>query len=220
MINLDMETKKEINIVEKMFNLENNIISLDVRVPGYDIQGKAITAVFEPSKIEIPVTIINSEIKIPITSKLVKVGLNYIQLNFRWGNKLEQSGIMSWRIYKSLETKSVEDEELDERDLSTLMQLIAEVQAIQEVEELRAIAEAERVEAEIARVEAEILREERETKIIDTHLTTATFPINGEVGKLYYESEKGGLYFWDNENLIYSQLNSVKEIYGGNSLNE
>lgn len=114
MINLDMKNKYEVRITQRAFTLENNILILEIDLGEYSLEGKTITAAFSPSKVEtIPLTVDGSIVKIPIHSTLVQYGINYIQLNFRWDNKLEQSGIMVWKIEKSLETTAIAQENID-----------------------------------------------------------------------------------------------------------
>ena len=114
LIQIDMLKKQEIRITNKSFNLENNVIILAIELLNYDMAGKTITAAFEPVKIETgALEVVNNTIQIPIYSSMVQVGLNYIQLNFRWENKLEQSSKMIWIIDKSLETEGVAEEDID-----------------------------------------------------------------------------------------------------------
>lgn len=114
MIQIDMLKKQEVRVANKSFHLENNVIILPIELLNYDTTGKTITAVFEPAKIETgALEVVDNTIQIPIYSSMVKVGVNYIQLNFRWENKLEQGPKMIWVIDKSLETEGVAQEDID-----------------------------------------------------------------------------------------------------------
>lgn len=109
-----MINKKELQITENMFSLENDVITLALNAPEYDLTDKTITAVFNPSKVETgALEVVDGVIQIPIYSSMVQYGINYIQLNFRWENKLEQSGKLIWVIDKSLETEGVAQENVD-----------------------------------------------------------------------------------------------------------
>ena len=110
-----MATKQDMRITNKSFHLENNVLILAIEVLEYDLTGKTITAVFEPSKIETgALEVVDRVVKIPIYSSMVQAGVNYIQLNFRWDTtKLEQSGKLIWVIDKSLETESPAQEDVD-----------------------------------------------------------------------------------------------------------
>lgn len=110
-----MINKKELQITEKMFSLENDVITLALSAPYYDLTGKTITAVFSPSGIETePLEAVDGVIQIPIYSSMIKKGVNFIQLNFRWGTtKLEQSGKLMWVIGQSLETTGPAQEDVD-----------------------------------------------------------------------------------------------------------
>lgn len=116
MITLDMSKKKAvIKIPHNVFSMENKILTLEISVGDYDLTSKTITAIFNPSKVETaPLEEIDGVIKIPIHANMVKYGLNYIQLNFRWGDDyLEQSPIMSWYINKSLPSSAPAQEAVD-----------------------------------------------------------------------------------------------------------
>ncbi len=121
-----MQNKREIRITNKAFNLENNVLILPIELLNYDLEGKTITAAFEPSKVETgALEVVDGVVQIPIYSGMVQTGVNSIQLNFRWGTtKLEQSGKLMWVIDKSLETTSPAQEEVD-----IISYLIAEINA-------------------------------------------------------------------------------------------
>lgn len=110
-----MLKKQDIRITEKAFNLENNVLILPIEPLNYDLEGKTITAVFEPAKVETgALEVVDGLIQIPIYSSMVQPGVNSIQLNFRWDNtRLEQSPKMMWVIDKSLITESPAQEEVD-----------------------------------------------------------------------------------------------------------
>lgn len=110
-----MKSKREVRITNKAFHLENNVLKLPIELLNYDAVDKTITAVFEPSSVETgALEIIDGAIQIPIYSSMVRVGVNFIQLNFRWDeNRLEQSGKLMWVIDKSLETEGAAQEEVD-----------------------------------------------------------------------------------------------------------
>jgi hypothetical protein len=130
MIILDM-SKKNINvkIPDNAFSLENKIVTLKISVGDYDLTKKTITAVFNPSQVETAaLSVIDGVIQLPIYSSEVQYGLNYIQLNFRWGDSyLEQSPIMIWVINKSLPTTSPAEENVD-----IITDLIAQLRALQD----------------------------------------------------------------------------------------
>ena len=115
MIQIDMKSKRDIRITTKAFNLENNVLILPIKLLNYDTEGKTITAVFEPRRIETgALEVVDGVVQIPIYSSMVQAGMNSIQLNFRWDNtRLEQSPKMIWVIYKSLITESPAQEEVD-----------------------------------------------------------------------------------------------------------
>ena len=127
-----------------------------VELLDYDIEGKTITAVFEPSKVETEaLEVVDRVVKIPIYSSMVQKGVNYIQLNFRWDTtKLEQSGKMLWVIDRSLETTGAAQEDVD-----IITYLISELKAIETVEADRIIAEAERERKEGIREQGEVARD-------------------------------------------------------------
>ncbi len=142
MIKIDMNNKKTIRVTENAFHLENNALALRVEITNYNLAGKTITAVFEPSQVEAgPFVPVGNTINIPIITGMVKPGVNYIQLNFRWGGgNLEQSGKMIWTVEKSLE------------DIDILTQLIGEYRVMLG-------NEGDRIDAEEARERAEQARE-------------------------------------------------------------
>lgn len=115
LITIDMTSKEELQITEKMFSLENDVITLALNVPEYDLTGKIITAVFSPSGLETePLEVVDGVIQIPIYTSMIEMGINLIQLNFRWGTtKLEQSGRLMWEIGQSLEIPGPTHEEID-----------------------------------------------------------------------------------------------------------
>lgn len=116
MILIDMFEKRDVRVTTKHFTLENDILTLAVDPGEYEIQGKTITAVLDPVKVETEPLGINDEghILIPIYASMIQVGINYIQLNFRWDeNKLEQSPLLVWQIDRSLETTAPAQEEID-----------------------------------------------------------------------------------------------------------
>ena len=151
MIQIDMKNKKDVLITNKSFHLENGIVILALEVLNYELEGKVITAVFEPRRIETgALEVINGAVQIPVYSNMVDVGTNRIQLNFRWDNKLEQSGKLVWPIDKSLETIGPAQEEID-----IISYLIAELKSIELVEVDRVIAEVERERKEVLREQGE-----------------------------------------------------------------
>ncbi len=108
--------KTSTRITTSAFNLENNILKLEIDCGAYDLTDKTITAVFSPSGVETAPLAVNTDglIELPIYASEIKHGVNYIQLNFRWDeNKLEQSPIIMWVIDKSLETSAPAQEEVD-----------------------------------------------------------------------------------------------------------
>lgn len=116
MIILDMAKKNtSVKVAYNAFTLENKIITLQIGVGTYDLTDKTITAVFNPTEVEAgPLSVIDGVIKIPMYASMVQYGLNYIQLNFRWGdNYLKQSPVMIWFINKSLSTTAPAQEDID-----------------------------------------------------------------------------------------------------------
>lgn len=141
LIQIDMLKKKDIRIPNKAFHLENNSLTLSIELLNYTIDGKIITASFEPARIETgALEISDGVILIPIHSNMVKIGINYIQLNIRWdGNKLEQSPKMLWQIDKSLETDGAAPEDVD------LISYLVSIATQAKVDADDALAEANRV---------------------------------------------------------------------------
>ena len=115
MIVLDMTKKTDVRITHKHYSLENGILTLRIDVGDYDLTGKTITAKFSPREVETGnLDVINGIINLPIYSNLLKSGVNYIQLNFRWDeNKLEQSPKMMWNISPSLTATEAAQEDVD-----------------------------------------------------------------------------------------------------------
>lgn len=116
MIVLDMTQKISVRITTSAFNLENDILKLEIDCGIYDLTGKTITAAFSPVGVETAPLTVNTEglIELPIYAGEIQCGVNYIQLNFRWStNKLEQSPVMMWVIDKSLETTAPAQEEVN-----------------------------------------------------------------------------------------------------------
>ena len=114
MITLNMKEKnKGITISDKAFSLENNIVTLQIKVmdgdAAYDLTGKTITASFDKTGIETgALSMTNGLIQMPITNNLIKAGYNLIQLNFRWDtDKWEQSPVMTWNIHSSIKTTDI-----------------------------------------------------------------------------------------------------------------
>ena len=134
MIVLDMIKKIDVLITHKHYSLENGIFTLQIDVGDYDLTNKTITAKFSPKEVETGnLDVIDGIINLPIYSNLLKYGVNYIQLNFRWDeNKLEQSPRIMWNISPSLAATEAAQEDVD-----IISYLIAQVQA--------AVTEADRV---------------------------------------------------------------------------
>lgn len=124
-----MTNKEELQITEKMFNLENDVITIALNAPEYDLTGKIITAVFSPSGVETePLEVVDGVIQIPIYTSMIERGINLIQLNFRWGTtKLEQSGKLMWVIDQSLGTPGP-----THRDIDIISYLINEINTAKE----------------------------------------------------------------------------------------
>ena len=115
MITLDMINKVGTKIDKKQFHLENNILTLEFDCGAYDLTDKIITAIFSLSGIETePLQVVEGIIKLPIYANYVDYGINYIQLNFRWGtSSREQGPEVMWKIDKSLEANEVGQEQVD-----------------------------------------------------------------------------------------------------------
>lgn len=162
MITLNMLKKNiGITIPDIAFSLENNIVTLDIKVlhgeEEYDLTGKTITASFNQTGIETgALSVINGIVKLNITSSLVTTGDNLIQLTFRWNaDKVEQSPIMTWNIKDSIITTGIDQETVD-----IVTYLIAENN--------KAIAaEAERVISENIRIANEVSRKQRMKEALD-----------------------------------------------------
>jgi len=183
MITLDMKKKAaSVTINTGAFNLENDILTLEISVGDYDLTGKTITAVFSPKAVETSPLTVNAEgkIQLPIYASEVQQGVNYIQLNFRWGtNKLEQSPVMMWVIDKSLETTAPAQEQVD-----IITYLIAQYNQIKADYEA---AESLRVNEEIIRKEDEELRKTDEI----TRQTNETERQSNEVERIEADVLRG-----------------------------
>ena len=143
MIKLDMINKNEIRIYNKMFTLENDILILELDVQEYDITNKIITASFSMTEVEtMPLVVVDNIIHLPIYSNLIKYGLNYIQLNFRWDNKLEQSGKMVWKIDRSIPTTGVAQDSVD------IITHLVDIATQAKTDAYTALAEANRIALE------------------------------------------------------------------------
>lgn len=178
---IDMNNKKTIRVTDKAFHLENNVLVLGLDVVNYDLTGKTVTAIFEPSQVEAgPFEPVGNVVNMPIIAGMAKPGVNYIQLNFRWGGgNLEQSGKMIWTVEKSLE------------DIDILTQLIGEYRGMLGNENDRVFAEGERDRAEQAResVFAEIMADANEA---EGNLNQAIEDGNAIHGTLLTDIENAG----------------------------
>lgn len=109
-----MKNKKDRVIDLTAFHLENRAITLQIRLENYDATNKFVTAVFSPTKVETgQLKVIDNIINIPILASMVDVGINEIQLNFREGTQLEQSGKLIWNVKESIEAREVAQEKID-----------------------------------------------------------------------------------------------------------
>jgi hypothetical protein len=135
LIVLDMIKKTDVRITHKHYSLENGIFTLQIDVGDYDLTNKTITAKFSPKEVETgSLDVIDGIINLPIYSNLLKYGVNYIQLNFRWDeNKLEQSPRMMWNISPSLAATEAAQEDVD-----IISYLISEVnRVVSETEDIK-----------------------------------------------------------------------------------
>jgi len=140
-----MIKKTDARITEKHYTLENDILTLQLNIGDYDTTDKTITATFSPSGVETGyLDAVDGVVSLPIYTGYIEAGINYVQLNFRWGaDKLEQSPMMIWRVESSLASSGVTPDDVD-----IVTQLIADCQAIEAAEALRVQAESDREAAE------------------------------------------------------------------------
>ena len=114
-----MITKRETRLTDKHFSVENGILTLEINVGDYDLTSKTITAVFGPSAVETaPLTsaVVDTDniISLPIYASYIQVGVNYIQLYFRWDTtKVETSGVIMWIIDKPIVATTTTTEQQD-----------------------------------------------------------------------------------------------------------
>lgn len=154
MIELNMTNKKQRVIIDNAaFHKESGVLTLLISLGEYSLEGKTVTAVFDRSGLETEVLeVTEGVIRLPIYRGFPEAGVNYIQLNIRSGETVEQSPKMVWRVLPSVIA------ELSEGDVDIITGFINKYEQFLDYEEERQAAEATRSANETARISAETSR--------------------------------------------------------------
>lgn len=144
MITLNMQSKgMPVRIGTGHFSTENKILTLQIQLMAgaavYDLTDKIVTAVFAGKPMTAPLTVTEGVIQLPITSDLISVGMNRIQIVINWGDaSQEMSPIILWPILTPLAPG------IDAGSVDILSVLISQCTAIASAEALRIAAEGAR----------------------------------------------------------------------------
>ena len=145
MITLDMSRKGQPVVLDiEAFSAEDGVLSLQVSLGDYDLTGRTVTASFSPRDVETGLLTVSAGlVVIPIGASLIQAGTNWIQLNIRKGQTLEQSPLMTWAVSRSLpSTVPAQD------DVDIITSLVAQVtSATESLDSVRAACDADAASA-------------------------------------------------------------------------
>ena len=222
------------NECTEVIRFENNLVNLQIQLPislkdyklklYYRIGNDGVTFYEYVAK---DFTLVNEEYFLATTQltrdMCYKSGLFYFQLEWSKGDTIGKSIITQITIHNSLAIEDGKEPDIFIYYEDRLNKILDEAKEEfnEKVTDVVDVAQPELIPTTKAMKDyLDTLVFER-GQAVEYHFSISTFPLTGEVGILYYENEKEGIYIWDKEELIYKQLNSpITEIYGGNAYDE